>query len=549
MSTPSLSRAKLETTAADTSSARLRTAPMPDYTWITPWSGIALIVLFGALLAIPFLGFFIHFRQPVLQENRTLAPLPDFRRQRLQDLPPKLDAYFKDHVGFRASMVRASGSVLHGLLQSPSDRVILGKAPAPGQPQWLFLALSEILEDGSGQESISRQRLERWRRIIEQRTAWLAARGIAYFYVVAPEKSTIYPELLPDYISQRSPRATALDEIVAYLKETRSSIRLVDLRHALFAAKSRGDAYFPGDTHWNGRGFFAGYQEMFKAIWPGEQPLELGPYFEIRISPNQSLHDLANILGLPAPSGSSVFLAHRGSATSIPATAALPADVDAFASNSPTFALATPGADSKRLLVFHDSFFDVGPMTKVDQPLAAHFSRSYFVFMDPDDDTIRSFVDAEHPDVVLEEHVERSLADVQVETPLEPVTPRLARSSDLPSYYLDSIGGSFVAPGVAVIQAPRVILSGWAIDRRAGAPASGVEVVIDGQTPVPAAYGYGRGDVAAFYQRPSYLNCGFRARIPSSILSIGPHTLTIRVIAADGTRYSESTYGQIVVRP
>ena len=548
MSTPGLSRTKLEKTPANVPSVRLRTAPMPDYPWITRRTSIALILLFVASLAIPLLGFFVHFRQPILQENRYLAPLPDLRRERLQDLPPKLDAYFKDHIGFRASMVQASGKVLHGLLQSPSERVILGKSPAPGRPQWLFLALSQILENRNGQGPLSWQQLERWRRIIERRTAWLGARGISYFYVVAPEKSTIYPELLPDYLSQHSPTITALDQVAAYLEKTRSPIRLIDLRRALSTAKSRGDVYFPGDTHWNGRGFFAGYQEMFKAIWPGAQPLELGPYFEIRIIPNRSRHDLADMLGLPAPSGSSVFLTHHGPARSIPATATLPADIDASLSNSPAYALATPGADSKRLLVFHDSFFGVGTLTQVDQPLAAQFSRSYFVFMDPDDDTIRSFVDAEHPDVVLEEHAERAIGDVQVETPLEAITPRLAHSSDLPSYYLDSIGGRPIAPGVTISQTPRIAITGWAIDRRAGAPASGVEVVIDGQAPVPAAYGYGRGDVAAFYQRPSYLNCGFRARMPASILSIGSHTLTIRVIAADGKHYSDSTYGRIVVQ-
>lgn len=548
MSTPSISRIKPETTPPDFHPVRLLTAPMPNYAWITPSSGIALILLFVACLAIPLLGFFIHFRQPVLQENRYLALLPDFRRQRLQDLPPKLDAYFKDHVGFRASMVQASAIVLHRFLQSPSDRVILGRVLAPGEPQWLFLATAGILEDRIGLASMSQQQLERWRRILERRTSWLAARGVAYFYVVVPEKSTIYTELLPDYIRRRSTTDTTLDQIVRYLKDTRSPIHLLDLREALAAQKSGADLYFRGDTHWNGRGFFVGYQEMLKAIRPGSEPVRLGPYFEIRTAPDRSHFDLATMLGLPTPSDSSDLLAHRGAAKSIPAIANLPGDVDASPSSSLAYALATPGADSKRLLVFHDSFFDVGPMTQVDQPLAAHFSRSYFVFIDPDDDTIRSFVDIEHPDVVLEEHAERVLGDVQVETPLEAITPRLTRSSDLASYYLDSIDRKPLAPGVTIPQAPRVTLSGWAIDRRASAAAAGVEIVID-QVPVPAAYGYARSDVAAFFQRPSYLNCGFKARIPSSILSIGPHTLAIRVIAADGEHYSESSYGRIVVAP
>jgi acetyltransferase AlgX (SGNH hydrolase-like protein) len=542
--TPAVSHTK---PAGTPPSVRLRTAPMPAYAWITPKSGIALIIVFVVALALPLLGFLFNWRGTTLNENRNLAPTPDFHHDRLQDLPPKIDAYFKDHVGFRAAMVRASGFVLHRALQSSSDSVVLGKVPAPGEPQWLFYAAQGIIEDRLGLRSLSHAQLERWRKILERRSAWLAARGISYFYVVAPEKSTVYPEFLPDYMHARSSTNTTLDQLIQYLRSTGSPIHFIDLRDALSEEKSTGYLYYPSDTHWNGRGFFAAYREMLKALRPAAQPLQLGRDDEIRELPSNSYHDLSSMLGLPPGFSHSYFLAHRGSPKAVPVAATWPPDVDPPPSPSSAYALSSPDSGQPRLLVFHDSFFNAGPRTQQDQPLAAHFSRSYFAAIDPDDNTMKSFVDIEHPNIVLEEHAERILGNVPVDAPFEAVTPNLIRSNELPSYYLDSIGGKPAAHDVTVPLGPPITISGWAIDRQASAAADGVEIVIDG-VPQPAAYGYQRTDVAAFYQRPAYLNSGFKAQIPASALSIGPHTLAIRVISANGKHYSESTYGRIIVR-
>lgn len=546
--TPAVSHTKPDRIAGTPPSVRLRTAPMPDYAWITPISGIALIVVFVVALGLPLLGSVFNWRGTTLNENRNLAPPPDFRHGRLQDFPPKIDAYFKDHVGFRAAMVRASGTVLHRTLQSSSDSVVLGKIPAPGEPQWLFYAAQGIIEDRLGLRSLSHAQLERWRKILERRSVWLAARGVSYFYVMAPEKSTIYPEFLPDYLRAHSSTNTALDQLLHYLKTTGSPIRFIDLREALSADKSAGYLYFPDDTHWNGRGFFAAYREMVKTLRPASQPLQLGRDYEIRGVISNSYHDLSSMLGLPPDSSHSYFLAHRGLLKAVPAAATWPPDVDAPPSASSVYALATQNSNQPRLLVLHDSFFDAGPFTQEDQPLAAHFSRSYFAAIDPDDNTMRSFVDLEHPNIVLEEHAERALGNVPVDAPFEAVTPKLIRSNELPSYYLDSIGGKPAARDVTVPLGPQITISGWAIDRQASAPADGVEIVIDG-VPLPAAYGYQRSDVSAFFQRSVYLETGFKAQIPPSALPLGPHTLAIRVISANTKHYSESTYGRIIVTP
>ena len=78
--------------------------------------------------------------------------------------------------------------------------------------------------------------LDAWTRVLEERRDWLAARGIAYLFVVAPNANTIYPEYMPDRIRKASFRSR-LDQLIDHLKAN-GFFNLVDLRPALRKAKS-----------------------------------------------------------------------------------------------------------------------------------------------------------------------------------------------------------------------------------------------------------------------------------------------------------------------
>jgi hypothetical protein len=57
----------------------------------------------------------------------------------------------------------------------------------------------------------------------------------------------------------------------------------------------------------------------------------------------------------------------------------------------------------------------------------------------------------------------------------------------------------------------------------------------------PSTYAIHRNDVADYFRRTSYADTGFTATIPGNTLAVGEHWLSLRVVAADGRCYYQST--------
>jgi len=84
---------------------------------------------------------------------------------------------------------------------------------------------------------------------------------------------------------------------------------------------------------------------------------------------------------------------------------------------------------------------------------------------------------------------------------------------------------------------PVLTLTGWAVDREAGGPPSGVYVNVDGQVDFPAESGQARLDVALFFHQPAYWHSGFVASLPVEQLGMGQHLLRLKIISADRRQY------------
>ena len=94
----------------------------------------------------------------------------------------------------------------------------------------------------------------------------LAKAGIPFYIVFAPDKSTMYPERLPDY--PRPPNATTrFDQVVERLKQT--NIVFIDPREDLLKAKAQGvPIYHRGDAHWTKQGAFVAYELLMDEVKP-----------------------------------------------------------------------------------------------------------------------------------------------------------------------------------------------------------------------------------------------------------------------------------------
>ena len=90
--------------------------------------------------------------------------------------------------------------------------------------------------------------------------------------------------------------------------------------------------------------------------------------------------------------------------------------------------------------------------------------------------------------------------------------------------------------GVGRLEPDRVAVVGWAIDYLASSPAKTVFIDVDNQPYQQAVYGDDSPQAVGALGSERYARCGFDAILDTMPLTPGPHSLTVRVVSADGTR-------------
>jgi hypothetical protein len=153
-------------------------------------------------------------------------------------------------------------------------------------------------------------------------------------------------------------------------------------------------------------------------------------------------------------------------------------------------------------------------------------------------------VEYQHPDVVIEEWVQRRIVGnplgYQATEPPRPGASPLLKLNSRPSVSvldnINAVNGPLAVPSIHVPGDETIVFIGWAIDEPNKTLASGVDIAID-QTAYAATYGVERTDVAAHFHNPAIRNSGFRLDLPPKTLSKGPHVVTVRTISSDGKSY------------
>ena len=354
---------------------------------------VLLVVLFLSAISLPMGLKVLGIETASMEENRVKAARPTlkFEKTALAEYPSQFEAYFNDSFGMRDKLIRWNNLVkVRSLGVSSSQQVLIGRKG------WLYYTADGSLEDYRRNKPFTNENLEDWRLALEAKRDYLAARGIRYLVVVAPNKHTIYPEFVPRTITQIH-KESRLDQLSAYLR-SRSNVPVLDLREPLLRSKDANRLYFRRDTHWNGRGAFIGYQSIIAALEPWFPNIGRMPASSFRELPSRRANpDLALLLGLGG-------VLTEGDIQMDPqpyhkATWLIP---DAPPGKQPPWASeCRSNPDLPRAVAFGDSFF--GPMFGL---MAEHFSRFVLVWNSPLDEAI---IDREKPQVVIEEFVERKL--------------------------------------------------------------------------------------------------------------------------------------------
>jgi alginate O-acetyltransferase complex protein AlgJ len=135
------------------------------------------------------------------------------------------------------------------------------RAVIRGRDGWLFLGAEErtYLTDP---HAASDAELTQLADLYAARAAWCARRNIRYVFLLAPNKSTVYSQELPPDITRVTP--TPADRLLPLLHAR--GIRTIDPRDALVVASRNGDVYSKGDTHWNDAGAYVAYRATVAAL-------------------------------------------------------------------------------------------------------------------------------------------------------------------------------------------------------------------------------------------------------------------------------------------
>jgi alginate O-acetyltransferase complex protein AlgJ len=229
------------------------------------------------------------------QENRNLASFPPLRslRRDVPKFPALFENFYNDHFLLRLSLSRWRNYLDYAILQSSGNTSV-----ALGRNHWLFYALNKLPVTQQNLDPYEEPELNGALKMFCARRDILAAHGIKYILVFAPEKGTIYPELMPRGWTRR-PAPGRLEQLQAALLH--KQIDFVDARSVLLEAKRREadkPLYFSNDSHWNRYGAFLVAQQLFRQLhlkMPAVTPFEAG---EMKLEIDNHSGDLALLLGL-----------------------------------------------------------------------------------------------------------------------------------------------------------------------------------------------------------------------------------------------------------
>lgn len=164
---------------------------------------------------------------------------------------------------------------------------------------WLFYLTrqdGDTIEDYRGEARYPSYEAELLQERISALRNYLAGRGIAFAFVVVPNKENVYPEFVPPRFRRVSSVSRA-DDLLSRLRET-PDLPIADPKPALLRHKSGGLVYYEYDSHWNRAGAYIGVQTVLAVLGRPSVPIE-----RRNVVPGGKPYvqgDLTSLLGIPS---------------------------------------------------------------------------------------------------------------------------------------------------------------------------------------------------------------------------------------------------------
>lgn len=361
---------------------------------------LVVIALFAALLLVPaalaltgHAGFDVAFLERTEHRRPFVAPPPTSGALATGGWERDVERQIADAFPLRRQLIEGYHVTKYVALRDARSQSVIG-----GRDGWFFLGDEErtYLTDRTHPNDAD---LAHVADVYAARAAWCARHRIRYVFVLVPNKSTVYPQYLPAGVVPVKP--SPADRLLALLRAR--GIRYVDTRAAVIAASRDAEVYSKGDTHWNDAGAYAAYRAIVAALHDvgARETIPRGALRAHLDPADGDILGMAGLAGFVHNRWLHYDFPHRAHAVAEPATAAT-------GSAPRLFARRTTLVDDPSLptaVVFGDSFAE-----QLEPFLAESFRRATLlhhltIARQFDEPT----VSAEHPGVVIQELVERTM--------------------------------------------------------------------------------------------------------------------------------------------
>ena len=159
-----------------------------------------------------------------------------------------------DRLALRTALITGRDKLLALIGESGSEQVIRGRG---------MLFFGEEMPDYLGRSALSEEALTALAEELAALSDALTAEGRRLVVLLAPNKSSVYPEAVPSrYVPSEGP--SNLMRLQEALKER--EIEYLDALSILLHGKERGQLYYANDTHWNARGAGLVYRALMDKL-------------------------------------------------------------------------------------------------------------------------------------------------------------------------------------------------------------------------------------------------------------------------------------------
>lgn len=230
-------------------------------------SNIFYVVLCFVISLIPFVCMAFAPEADGTLEKRELAKFPSIVKDGKYnfEILEDLGNYFNDHFAYRQQMVAADALLLDKFGTSSVDSVIRGT------DGWLYY--TSTVYDYSGYNTMSDRYAYNVAHTLAQTQKFVEENGAEFAYVVAPNKSSLYPEHMPYYLPVVDDENN-MDVIRKHLNNM--GVNFVDL-FPVFEAEDEV-LYLHRDSHWNNKGALLAYNTIMENLGREHEDYSSAPY-------------------------------------------------------------------------------------------------------------------------------------------------------------------------------------------------------------------------------------------------------------------------------